>query len=174
MIEWLPRHLRSSRTVPASSLISLASAVLHVPPPERALVVGCADGEAVLLLAREFPAARVRGLDPSPKLVREATARVGLDPEGRVAFKVGKASSLPYPDEFFDLVAQLHGSLWPKEIVRVLRPGGHLIYSESPRWPLRPRPRSLARGLARQGFASVRPEAARNGNFYVGRLGQPD
>ncbi len=160
--------------MPAPSLISLASAVLHVPAPERALVVGCGDGEAVLLLAREFPAARVRGLDPSPEMVREATARIGLDPEGRVAFKVGKASSLPYPDEFFDLVAQLHGNLWPKEIVRVLRPGGHLIYSESPRWPLRPRPRSLARGLARQGFTAVRTEAPANGNFYVGRLGRPD
>jgi ubiquinone/menaquinone biosynthesis C-methylase UbiE len=160
--------------VPPASLISLASAVLHVPPPERALVVGCADGEAVLLLAREFPAARVRGLDPSPELVREATARVGLDPEGRVAFKVGKASSLPYPDEFFDLVAQLHGALRPKEVARVLRPGGHLIYVEWPRWPLRPRPGSLARGLARHGFAAVPTEAAGNGNFYVGRLGRPD
>ena len=71
MIGWLPRRLRSSGTVPASPLISLASAVLHVPAPERALVVGCGDGEAVLLLAREFPAARVRGLDPSPELIRE-------------------------------------------------------------------------------------------------------
>jgi len=160
--------------VPASSLISLASAVLHVPAPERALVVGCAEGEAVLLLAREFPAARVRGLDPSPDLVRGATSRVGLDPEGRVAFKVGKPSSLPYPDEFFDLVAQLRGPLRPKEIARVLRPGGHLIYSEVPRWPLRPRPGSLARGLARHGFAAVETETAANGNFYVGRLRQPD
>ena len=157
-----------------SSSISLASAVLHVPPPERALVVGCADGEAVLLLAREFPTARVRGVDPSPELIRKATARTGLDPEGRVAFKVGKASSLPYPDELFDLVAQLRGSLWPREIVRVLRPGGHLIYLEGPRWPLRPRPRSLARGLARQGFVAVRTEEPANGNFYVARLGQPD
>jgi ubiquinone/menaquinone biosynthesis C-methylase UbiE len=159
--------------VPAPSLISLASAVLHVPAPERALVVGCAEGEAVLLLAREFPAARVRGLDPSPGLARKATSRVGLDPEGRVAFKVGKASSLPYPDEFFDLVVQLHGTLRPREVVRVLRPGGHLIYAGVPRWPLRPRPGSLARGLARHGFAAVRAEAAANGNFYVGRLGQP-
>ena len=174
MIGWLPPSLAIIGAVPASPLISLASAVLHVPPPERALVVGCADGEAVLLLAREFPAARVRGLDPSPELVRQATARVGLDPEARVAFKVGKASSLPYPDEFFDLVAQLHGTLRPKEVVRVLRPGGHLIYRESPRWPLRPRPRSLARGLARHGFVAVRTETAENGNFYVGRLGQPD
>ena len=174
MIGWLSRHLRSSGTVPGSSLISLASAVLHVPPPERALVVGCTDAEAVLLLAREFPAARVRGLDPSPARVREATARVGLDPEGRVAFKAGKASSLPYPDEFFDLVAHLHGALWPKEVARVLGPGGHLIYSESPRWPLRPRPASLARALARRGFVAVGAEAAGNGNFYVARLDRPD
>ncbi len=173
MIGWLPRRLRSSGAVPASSLISLASAVLHVPPPERALVVGCAEGDAVLLLAREFPAARVRGLDPSPSLVREATARVGLDPEGRVAFKVGKASSLPYPDELFDLVVQLHGALRPGEVVRVLRPGGHLIYAGSTRCPLRPRPGSLARGLARHGFVAVLAEAPDNGNFYVGRLDRP-
>ncbi len=174
MIGWLASPLAIIGAVPGPSLISLASAVLHVPPPERALVVGCADGEAVLLLAREFPAARVRGLDPSPELVREATARVGLDPEGRVAFKAGKASSLPYPDEHFDLVAQMNGALRPKELVRVLRPGGHLIYCGSPRWPLRPRPGSLARGLARHGFAAVQTGAAGNGNFYVARLGDAD
>ncbi|HEX6752418.1 MAG TPA: methyltransferase domain-containing protein [Solirubrobacterales bacterium] len=158
----------------SSLLISLASAVLHVPPPERALVVGCADGEAVLLLAREFPAARVRGLDPSADLVRQATAQVGLDPEGRVAFKVGKASSLPYPDQFFDLVVQPRGAPRPKEVARVLGPGGHLIFSEHPRWAPRPRPESLARGLARHGFVAVWTEAAGNGNFYVARLGRPD
>ena len=35
-------------------------------------------------------------------------AKVGLDPEGRVAFRVGDAADLPYPDESFDLVAQLN------------------------------------------------------------------
>jgi ubiquinone/menaquinone biosynthesis C-methylase UbiE len=156
-------------------LISLASAVLHVPPPERALVIGCADGEAVLLLAREFPAARVRGLDPSAELVREATARVGLDPEGRVAFKVGKASSLPYPDEFFDLAVQVAGRAAPGELARVLRPGGHLILApERERFAPRARERLLAWRLARRGFLATPARMAGNGNFYVGRLGQPD
>lgn len=161
--------------MPASPLISLASAVLHVPSPERALVVGCADGEAVLLLAREFPAARVRGLDPSPELIREATARVGLDPEGRVAFKVGRATDLPYPEEFFDLAVQLDGSPAPRELARVLRPGGHLILVSPGQGGLARRMRErlrLAR-LARRGFAMTHPEAE-NGNFYVGRLGRPD
>src|SRR5262245_55135777 len=94
------------RAVRSPPLTPRAAAVLHVREPERALVVGCGDGEAVLLLAREFPAARVRGVDPSPQLIGAASARVGLDPEGRVAFKVGKRRSLPYPDEHFDLVAE--------------------------------------------------------------------
>lgn len=161
--------------MPASSLISLASAVLKVPPPERALVVGCGDGEPVLLLAREFPAARVRGLDPSTELVGAATSRVGLDPEGRVAFKAGKATALPYPDEFFDLAVHLAGRATPAELARVLRPGGHLILviGHRRRFAIRARESLILRRLGRHGFRMAPPEAAGNGNFYVGRLGQP-
>jgi ubiquinone/menaquinone biosynthesis C-methylase UbiE len=114
--------------VPSSSLIALAAAVLHVPSkPERVLEIGCGDGEAVLFLAREYPSARVRGVDASAETVREAVARIGLDPEGRVAFKQGRSRALPYPDVFFDLIVQSGGSPHPREIARVLRPGGHLI-----------------------------------------------
>ena len=58
---------------------------------------GCGDGEPVLFLAREFPSARVRGVDPSAERVRAASARVGLDPEGRVAFKQSKPRRFPFP-----------------------------------------------------------------------------
>ncbi|HEV7399598.1 MAG TPA: methyltransferase domain-containing protein [Solirubrobacterales bacterium] len=154
-------------------LTPLAAAVLHVPVPERALVVECGDGDAVLLLAREFPAARVRGADSSPALVRAASARVGLDPEGRVAFKRGKPGALPYPDGFFDLVAQVDGHPAAAEVARVLRPGGHLVLANSRL------PRFLAvawegvqrRRLARQGFVAVQEAEAGNGNFFVARLG---
>ena len=33
-----------------------------------------------------------------------ASRRVGLDPEGRVAFKLGGPRKIPYPDDQFDLV----------------------------------------------------------------------
>jgi ubiquinone/menaquinone biosynthesis C-methylase UbiE len=121
--------------MPSPSLTALATAVLHVRDlPERILEVGCGDGDGVLFLAREFPSARVRGVDPSAEAVGKAVARVGLDPEGRVAFKQGNGRALPYPDAFFDLVAQAGGSLHPREIARVLRPGGHAILVGRWRW----------------------------------------
>jgi SAM-dependent methyltransferase len=160
--------------VRAPPLTPLAAAVLHVPVPERALVVECGDGDAVLFLAREFPAARVRGSDSSAAMVRAASARVGLDPEGRVAFKRGKPGGLPYPDGFFDLVAQLEGHPAPSEVARVLRPGGHLILASSGRrrifatWV----ERLLLRRLRRQGFVAVQAAEAGDGNFFVAQLGE--
>lgn len=118
--------------MPDSALTRLATAVLDVPTPERALVCGCGDGEPVLFLAREFPSARVRGVDPSAEQVRAASARVGLDPEGRVAFKQSTPRRLPFPDQFFDLVVVFEGHPAPPEIARVMRPEARLIVASSP------------------------------------------
>jgi 23S rRNA (guanine745-N1)-methyltransferase len=149
--------------VPSPSLTALAAAVLHVPGrPERILEIGCGDGDGVLFLAREFPAARVRGVDPSAEAIRAAVSRVGLDPEGRVAFKQGKAAALPYPEGFFDLVAQVGGRLDPGEIARVLRPGGHLLLVGEWRW--------LDRRLNRRGFGPVERGEADGERFRVLRL----
>jgi ubiquinone/menaquinone biosynthesis C-methylase UbiE len=118
--------------VPDSALTRLATAVLDVPVPERALVFGCRDGEPVLFLAREFPSARVRGVDPSAERVRAASARVGLDPEGRVAFKQSKSRRLPFPDDFFDLVVIFEGHPAAGEITRVMRLEADLIIVSPP------------------------------------------
>ncbi|MFL5901266.1 MAG: class I SAM-dependent methyltransferase [Solirubrobacterales bacterium] len=153
-------------------LTPLAAAVLHVPVPERALVIGCGDGEAVFFLAREFPAARVRGVDRSEALVREASARVGLDPEGRVAFKVGGPRALPYPDAHFDLVAEQGGRVSAAETARVLRPGGHLILAGpgQSRLAAGVRQELHRRRLARMGIEPVSIDSVGVGNFFVGRL----
>ena len=121
--------------MPSPSLIALAAAVLHIPPrPERVLEVECGKGDGVFFLAREFPAARVRGVDASAEEIEEAVAAVGLDPEGRVAFKQGPSRHLPYPDGFFDLVAQRSGRLHPAEIARVLQSDGRLVLVGDWRW----------------------------------------
>jgi ubiquinone/menaquinone biosynthesis C-methylase UbiE len=153
-------------------LTPLAAAVLHVGRPERVLQVACGDGEAALFLAREFPTARVRGIDADPDAVAAATGRVGLDPEGRVAFKVGGPRRIPYPEDHFDLVAAVDARPSPGEVARVLRPGGHLILAATrgsatgsglSRW-------LLERGLRGRGFKEVAVEEAGTGSFTVLRL----
>jgi ubiquinone/menaquinone biosynthesis C-methylase UbiE len=122
---------RVSRAGP-EHLAPLAAGLLHIrPQPERALDIGTGLGDGALLIAREFPQARVRGIDLSEEMVRGAQARIGLDPEGRVAFKVGDASDLPYQEESFDLVAQLNMPPFFAEIGRVLRPGGFAVVASS-------------------------------------------
>jgi ubiquinone/menaquinone biosynthesis C-methylase UbiE len=157
-------------------LTPLAAAVLHVPAPERALVIGSGDGEAALFLAREFPSARVRGVDSSAAQVRSASDRIGLDPEGRVAFKVGKPGALPYPDDFFDLVTQLDARPSPAEIARVLRPGGHLVLARASTSRIleSQREKLAAARLARHGLTAVRSERAGDGRFQLLQLDPAD
>jgi ubiquinone/menaquinone biosynthesis C-methylase UbiE len=154
-------------------LTPLAAAALRVSPhPERILEIECGEGDGALFLAREFPAARVRGVDRSADLVRAATARIGLDPEGRVAFKQGRPSALPYPDAFFDLVVAVDDHVRVAEIARVLRPGGHLILvcsrGEDPLGVVIGR--LARRRLRRHGVALLESAAAGDGSFSVARL----
>lgn len=149
--------------MPLSSLTALAAAVLRVPAtPERVLEIGCGDGEAVLFLAREYPSARVRGVDASAEAIRAAVSRIGLDPEGRVAFKQGRSRALPFPDGFFDLVTQAGGALHPGEIARVLRPNGYLVLIGDWRW--------LDWRLGGRGFVPVESGEAEGERFRVLRL----
>lgn len=153
-------------------LTPLAAAVLHVGIPERILELQCGDGAGTLFLAREFPSARVRGIDRSAEAIREATAQVGLDPEGRVAFKQGGPRSLPFPADQFDLLAALDARPSAAEAARVLRPGGFLALAVSDR------EEALGglggalyrRRLSRLGFEWIWAAAAGDGSFSVSRL----
>lgn len=153
-------------------LTPLATAALRVGrSPERVLAIAADEGEAALFLAREFPAARVRGVDRSERRLRAAAARVGLDPEGRLAFKLGRPGRLPFPDAHFDLVATVDERPAAAETARVLRPGGELIVVRCDRrgglGALVARP--PRRSLGRRGIALGGAEAAGRGWFAVGR-----
>ncbi len=97
--------------------------------------VGCGTG---LILARvaEF-AARSRGIDVSPGMLERARSR-GLE------VMEASASKLPFDDESLDLaysfkvlahVPEFDASL--KEMLRVVRPGGHVIFDVYNRHSLR-------------------------------------
>jgi ubiquinone/menaquinone biosynthesis C-methylase UbiE len=153
-------------------LTPLAAAALRVGEPERILEVECGEGEAALFLAREFPRARVRAVDRDEGAIRRATARVGLDPEGRMAFKAGAPGDLPFPDDLFDLVVAVDAAPNPWEAARVLRAGGLLLQVQTAR---RDPPGGLRGWLAqrrrtRAGFWAVASEVAGEGSFAVLRL----
>jgi ubiquinone/menaquinone biosynthesis C-methylase UbiE len=153
-------------------LAPLAAALLHVKPaPERALEVGTGTGAGALLIAREFPQASVRGVDLSEEMIRGAKQKVGLDPTGRVAFRVADAANLPYEDESFDLVAHLNMPPFTAEVARVLRPAGQAIVASS--WgsatPFYTPNSVLDWGFAKAGIEPVAAGEAGDGAFWVGR-----
>lgn len=156
-------------TVPP--LTPLATAALRVGSPERILLVGCGEGDGALFLAREFPRATVRGVDRDEAAVRRAADRVGLDPEGRVAFRAGAPRRLPFPEDGFDLLVMLDSAPAPAEAARVLRPGGRLVLVSTASVPAEGwRERLLWRRLARRGFELLERAAAGEGGFSVARL----
>ena len=154
----------------------LATAVTEMPSdPERVLEIGCGTGEGSLFLAREFPRASVRGLDLSAEMVRRATRKIGLDPDARVAFREGDASSLPWPPDSFDLVAQINMPVFFSEISRVLRPGGSVIVTSSSgeQTPFFTPVKTLTRRFRKAGIEPVESGRAGNGTWFIGRKG-PD
>jgi SAM-dependent methyltransferase len=153
-------------------LAPLAAALLHVrPEPERALDIGTGLGDGALLMAREFPHARVRGVDISPEMIRRAQSRIGLDPEGRVAFKLADAAHLPFDEASFDLVAQLNMPVFFAEIARVLRPGGFVVVAASfgPQTPFYTPESVLQRRFRKRGIIEVEIGEAVEGTYFVGR-----
>jgi SAM-dependent methyltransferase len=156
-------------------LAALAVAVERIEPePERVLDIGTGTGEAALFLAREFPQARVRGIDISPGMVRTARGKVGLDPEGRIAFRLADAADLPYDEGHFDLVTLVNMPPFFAEIARVLRPRGYVIVvaSSGGATPFYTPERVLVRGFGRRGIAEKSRGEATHGTYWVGRKAQ--
>ena len=159
-------------TESTAHLTAIAAAFLHVTPaPERVLDIGTGTGEAALLAAREFPRASIRGVDLSEEMIAVAKKKVGLDPEGRIAFRVADAAGLPWPDDSFDLVTQVNVPPFFGEIARVLRPEGFVVFAAS--WgeetPFFTPHAVLKRGFERHGITEhVRGEAG-PGSYWVGR-----
>lgn len=167
--DWAEKTTAGSPT----HLAPLAAALVRVPrEPERALEVGTGLGDGALLIAREFPHTRVRGIDISEEMIRRARARIGLDPEGRVAFRVADAAALPYDDDSFDLVAHLNTPPFFAEVARVLRPGGFAVLASSwgPATPFHTPDAVLRRGFRRVGLEPIETGAAAEGTYFVARL----
>ena len=159
---------------PAPRRVSLKAPRQDVRPGEKLSAVvktSCGTGIGTLFLAREFPQARVRGVDISEEMIAEAQAKIGLDPEGRVAFKVADAADLPYDEDSFDLVTQLNMPPFFGEVARVLRPGGYVVMAASygASTPFYTPAGVLERGFGRHGLHKVSDGEAGSGSYFVAR-----
>lgn len=94
------------------------------------LDVASGTGETACFLASEF-GAHVEGIDRSTEMIRRGRDRArtrGLD----IGFTLADAARLPFPDEAFDIVlcectlCLLDKQPVLEEMVRVVRPGGHV------------------------------------------------
>lgn len=136
--------------------------------PARILELGTGTGAGARMLARRFAGAQVEAVDLSPAMVQAATAKASGFAD-RVHFTVADASSLPYDDRAFDLVAQLNMPIYPAEVARVLRPGGHVIVASSlgPATPYYTPERLLRRKFAQLGFEQIRTGGAGGGTYFL-------
>lgn len=141
---WLVNRRTESR---ARRVLQRLGPNLKIPSGARILELGAGGGGLVALVQERFRPARLVGTDYDPAQVRAAQeflrARWSRLPSS-VELRQADALVLPFPDGSFDFVfaiAMLHHveehhqeyERRPqalKEIRRVLRPGGELVYSD--------------------------------------------
>ncbi len=116
---------------------------IALPAGTPVLEVGCGAGQGAVALARRGH--RVEAIDTVPAMVEATRARVmhaGL--ADRVHVDRGDVHALPFADGTFDLVVALGVLPWLpamgeplREMRRVLRDGGYVVFSVDNRWSLR-------------------------------------
>ncbi len=101
------------------------------------LDLGCGAGALLFRLVEMYPGAEILGVDPSEKMVRRCERKLGKVRGARV--RRGTATAIPFPEAYVDAVLSnlaLHHvppgerEGCARELARVLRPGGRLVYAD--------------------------------------------
>jgi len=108
-------------------------------PGETVLDLGSGGGIDTLLAARHVaPQGRAIGLDMTPAMIEKARAHAAMAGITNVEFLEGRMEAIPLPDASVDVVISngvinlvtSKGKLF-REIFRVLRPSGRLVFADS-------------------------------------------
>ncbi|MFD7658568.1 class I SAM-dependent methyltransferase [Actinosynnema sp. NPDC059797] len=126
----LDGHLTTEQRVASQeALYDVVLDALATRPGDRLLEVGCGHGVGVRRALRHHPSL-VRGLDLEPEQVARAAA---ANDDPRVAFALGAAHDVPFPDASFDRLLSVEAAQhfedvpgFAREGARVLADGGRL------------------------------------------------
>jgi ubiquinone/menaquinone biosynthesis C-methylase UbiE len=97
---------------------------------QKVLDVATGSGNTAISAARRY--SDVTGIDYVPELIEQAKERAGAE-RLEIAFEVGDAENLPYPDASFDVVLSTVGVMFAPdqekaaaELLRACKPGGKI------------------------------------------------
>ncbi len=120
-----------------TAFTDMAPIVGKIAGVRRILEIGCGEGRAFALLDTRFHPDRIIGIDVDPRLVRRG-GKAARHCGQHVEIRRGDAANLDLPDGSVDLVfchQTFHHLTFQekaaREILRVLAPGGVLIFVES-------------------------------------------
>jgi ubiquinone/menaquinone biosynthesis C-methylase UbiE len=158
------------RTEDAFAVLEAGLAALP-EPPARALDLGTGTGKAAFAIARRFPAAEVVGVDLADGMIAEARRLTPHELGDRVRFEVGDAARLAFADDSFDLVSLANMIPFFDELVRIIRPGGHVLlsFSGGAATPIYVPFERLRTELRRRGFAEFADFAVGVGTALLAR-----
>lgn len=132
---WLGRSVAWGMNMSHSRMTDWGLSHISIGKHDTILDVGCGGGGTVCKLASTASEGKVYGIDYSEESVRRArkTNKKAIE-EGQVEIRQVSVSSLPFPEEMFDLITAVESHyFWPdlvndmKEVLRVLKSGGTLI-----------------------------------------------
>jgi len=121
---WDFSHIDGRYTEEGDLPWSYREAILrYLRPDSRILDIDTGGGEFLLSLGHPFGnTAATEAYPPNAALCRQTLLPLGID------FRTADGKGiLPFDDETFDMVINRHGDFNPREIYRVLKPGGLFI-----------------------------------------------
>lgn len=140
---------------------ALAAGAAQVPgTPARVLEIGSGTGDGTAVLRQAFPDAEITGVDLAQNMVEAASRNVPS-----ASFQVADAAKLPFPDDSFDLVAQLNVPFYARELKRVVKPDGHILVASTigPATPY-----YTPHGFLRKKLTEVASGKAGHGDWFIG------